>query len=143
MLHVDLAAGTVNGVPLLGRTPAAIRSALGPPDYVERYPRRVDLGYGSRTTPRVEVIVDGTAWALQFADPGDTDARLGPLLARPPRALQREIAATYGAVFRLVRSYRCDPKGCYGEFASRDGRRRLLFGVSRRHRYVNLRLRLQ
>ena len=139
-VHFDLAAGTVDGHPVLGLSVAAIRSTLGPPDYVERYVRRVDLGYGRRSRPRVEVIFNGTAWALDFEDPSDVEARLGRLLERTPRALQALIARRYAGVFRLVRSYRCDPKGCFGLFFNRDGRRRVIFGVSRGRRYVGLQL---
>jgi hypothetical protein len=138
VLHLDLAAGTVAGHPILGRPVAAVRAALGLPDYVERYPRRIDLGYGPKAAPRVEVIFDGTAWALVFFDPGDVDARLGPLLTVPPRTLQARLALAYAGVYRLTRSYRCDAKGCFGLFASADGRRRVIFGLDRGRRYIGL-----
>lgn len=140
MLHFDLAGGTVAGVPVLGKTAPAIRSSLGPPSYVERYRRRVDLGYGPKAAPRVEVIVNGTAWALEFVDPGDTETRLGRILELPPAAMERRIAERYRSVFHRIRGYRCDPKGCFGEFRDQTGARRLLFGVSRGRRYVNLQL---
>jgi hypothetical protein len=140
-LHFDLAAGTVSGVPVLGRTVAQVRSALGPPDYVERYPRRVDLGYGPSRSPKVEVILDGTAWAVEFGAMDDTEARAGRVLSLTPRALQARIEAVYPKAFRLVRGYRCDAKGCFGLFYSRDGRRRIIFGISGSRRYVGLQLR--
>jgi hypothetical protein len=139
-LHLDLAAGTVAGQPILGRSAAEVRSALGPPGFVEHYPRRADLGYGPRTAPRLEVILNGTAWALEFEGPDDTEARLGRLLAIAPRALQRRIAAVYPQAFRLTRSYHCDAKGCFGLFASADGTRRIIFGISSGRRYVGLQL---
>jgi hypothetical protein len=139
-MHVDLAAGTVDGHPVLGRSVAAIRSSLGPPDYVERYKRRVDLGYGLRSRPRVEVIFNGTAWALELEDPSDVEARLGRPLTFAPRELQTLIARRYAGTFRLARSYHCDPKGCFGLFFSRDGSRRVIFGVSRGHRFLGLQL---
>ncbi len=139
-LHFDLAAGTVSGQAVLGRSVAAIRSSLGPPDYVEHYPRRVDLGYGVNAAPRVEVIFNGTAWSLEFGDPTDVEARLGRVLTVPPLALQREIASTYAGAFRLVRSYHCDAKGCFGLFFDTDGSRRVIFGLSRGRRYVSLQL---
>ncbi len=137
---IDLAAGTVDGHPVLGRSVAAVRSSLGLADYVERYTRRIDLGYGPRTRPRLEVIFNGTAWALEFEDPNDTEAKLGRLLGLSPQTLQARIARLYSGAFRLVRSYRCDPKGCFGLFFSRDGVRRVIFGISRGHRYVGLQL---
>jgi len=139
-LHIDLARGTLDGRPVFGLSEAAITSSLGPPSYVEHYTRRVDLGYGSRSRPRVEVIVTGTAWAIELEDPADVEARLGLLLALPPTALQARIAARYAGVFRLVRSYHCDAKGCFGLFWNRDGSRRIIFGTSRGHRYVGLQL---
>lgn len=139
-LHFDLAAGTVSGHAVLGRPVAAIRSSLGPPDYVEHYTHRVDLGYGVNAAPRVEVIFNGTAWALEFGDPTDVEAKLGRVLTVPPRTLQRQIAAAYSGVFRLVRSYHCDAKGCFGLFSSKDGSRRVIFGISRGKRYVGLQL---
>jgi hypothetical protein len=139
-LHFDLASGTISGHPVLGRTPAAIRSSLGPPDYVERYPRRIDLGYGANADPRVEVIFDGTAWALEFGDPADVESKLGRLLTVSPQALQRQISTTYAGTFRLVRSYHCDAKGCFGLFFNEDGSRRVIFGLSRGKRYVGLQL---
>ena len=91
-------------------------------------------------SPRVEVIFNGTAWALEFGDPADIEARLGRVLTVTPQVLQRQIAATYGTAFRLVRSYRCDAKGCFGLFFSKDGLRRVIFGISRGRRYLGLQL---
>jgi hypothetical protein len=139
-LHFDLVAGTVARHAILGRPVAAIRSSLGPPDYVEHYPRRIDLGYGVNAAPRVEVIFNGTAWSLEFGDPTDIEVRLGRVLTVAPRALQGEIATTYAGAFRLVRSYHCDPKGCFGIFFNKDGSRRVIFGISRGRRYVSLQL---
>ncbi len=34
LVHTDLAVGTVDGRPVLGRTVAAVRSSLGPPGHV-------------------------------------------------------------------------------------------------------------
>ena len=139
-LHFDLARATVAGHSVLGRTVSAVRGSLGSPGYVERYTRRIDLGYGPRTRPRLEVIFNGTAWALEFEDPQDTEAKLGRLLELSPQTLQARIARLYSGAFRLVRSYRCDPKGCFGLFFSRDGVRCVIFGISRGHRYVGLQL---
>ena len=139
-LHFDLAAGTISGHAVLGRPVAAIRSSLGPPDYVEHYTHRVDLGYGVNAAPRVEVIFNGTAWALEFGDPTDVEAKLGRVLTVTPQALQRQIAATYAGVFRLARSYHCDAKGCFGLFFNENGSRRVIFGISRGRRYVGLQL---
>jgi hypothetical protein len=139
-LHFDLAAGTILGHPVLGRSVAAIRSSLGPPDYIEHYTQREDLGYGVNAAPRVEVIFNGTAWALEFGDPTDVEAKLGGVLTVTPQALQRQIEAAYAGVFRLVRSYHCDAKGCFGLFLSKDGSRRVIFGISRGKRYVGLQL---
>ena len=140
MLHLDLATGAVAGQRILGRPPAAVRAALGPPDYVERYPRRIDLGYGPKAAPRVEVIFDGTAWALAFFDRGDVESRLGALLAVPPRTLQARLALAYARLYRLTRPFRCDPKGCFGVFTARDGHRRVIFGLDRGRRYIGLQL---
>jgi hypothetical protein len=140
-LHFDLAAGTVSGVPVLGTTVAEVRAALGPPEYVEHCPRRIDLGYGPARSPKVEVILNGTAWAIEFGAADDTETRLGRVLALAPRALEGRIAAIYAKDVRLVRSYRCDRKGCFGLFDSRDGERRIIFGISGGRRYVGVQLR--
>ena len=139
-LQFDLAAGTISGHAVFGRTVAAIRSSLGPPSYVEHYTHRVDLGYGVNAAPRVEVILNGTVWALEFGDPTDVEAKLGRVLTVTPQTLQRQIAATYAGAFRLVRSYHCDAKGCFGLFLTKDGTRRVIFGLSRGKRYVGLQL---
>jgi hypothetical protein len=139
-LHLDLRAGTVSGQPILGRTVAEVRAALGPPDYVEHYPRRIDLGYGKNSAPKVEVVLNGTAWSLEFAAPDDTETRLGRLLSATPRVLQQRIAKLYAQAFHLTRTYHCDPKGCFGLFESRDGQRRIIFGISSGRRYVGLQL---
>ena len=140
-LQFDLAAGSVSGMPVLGRTAAQVRAAYGPPDYVEHYPRRLDLGYGPRRSPEVELILNGTVWAVEFRALGDAEARAGRVLMLTPRALQARIATIYANAFRLVRSYRCDEKGCFGLFYSRSGERRIIFGISGAHRYVGLQLR--
>jgi hypothetical protein len=100
----------------------------------------VDLGYGPRSRPSVEVIVTGTTWSIELEDPGDVDARLGALLELSPAALQARIRARLAPGFHLVRSYRCDAKGCFGVFDSADGSRRLLFGRTRGHAFVSLQL---
>ena len=139
-LHVDLLRGAVNGSPVLGRSVAAVRGLLGRPDYVERYARRVDLGYGARSRPRIEVIFNGTAWAIELEDPADVESRLDRPLLLSSQRLQALIARRYAGAFALTRRYHCDAKGCFGIFVSRDGDRRLLFGVSHRHRFLSLQL---
>ena len=86
------------------------------------------------------MILNGTAWALEFGAADDSEARLGQLLKLAPRALQQRITADYAQAFRLTRSYRCDAKGCFGLFVSRDGERRIIFGISRSRRYVGIQL---
>jgi hypothetical protein len=139
-LHIDLARGQVEGHPVLGRPAEAITCALGPPSYVEHYPVRVDIGYGQRFRPRIEVIVTGTAWSIELEDPSDVDARLGSLLGLAPSVLQARIRTRLAQSFHPVRAYRCDAKGCFGVFASADGSRRLLFGRTRGHTFVSLQL---
>jgi hypothetical protein len=140
VLHIDLGTGTVAGSRILGQTVAAVRAELGAPDYVEHYPRRMDLGYGRKSAPRVEVIFNGTAWAMVFYDRGDVDTRLGRPLTLSPQALQQRFAKAYAGLFRLTRSYHCDVKGCFGLFVSADGGRRVIFGISRGRRYIGLQL---
>jgi hypothetical protein len=140
-LQFDLGAGTVSGAPILGLTEPQVRAALGPPGSVERFPVRVDLVYGPRKARRVEVIITGTAWAIEFASPDDVEAKLGRVLTLPPRVLQQRIARVYANAFRLVRGYRCDVKGCFGLFYSADGERRIIFGIAYNKRYVGLQLR--
>jgi hypothetical protein len=140
-LQFDLAEGTVSGKPILGLTEPQVRAALGRPDSVEHFPVRIDLVYGPREARRVEVIITHTAWALEFGSTDDVEAKLGRVLTVPPRVLQARIARVYANAFRLVRSYRCDVKGCFGLFYSSDGERRIIFGVAYGKRYVGLQLR--
>jgi hypothetical protein len=75
-LHFDLAAGTISGHAVLGRPVSAIRSSLGPPDYVEHYTHRIDLGYGVNAAPRVEVIFDRHTSGLAAPDRGNVRRRV-------------------------------------------------------------------
>jgi hypothetical protein len=136
----DFAHGTVDGHPVFGQAVSAIERNLGRPSYVEHYARRIDLGYGLRARPRVEVIVNGTAWAIELESRADVEARLGTLLDLTPESLQARIAERYASVFKLARSYHCDAKGCYGVFVDRGGNRRIIFGIARGHRFVGLQL---
>ena len=136
----DFAHGTVDGHPVFGQSVPAIEAGLGRPDYVEHFTRRVDLGYGARSRPRVEVIVNGTAWAIELESPSDVEARLGRLLELTPQALQTRIADRYAGVFPLGRSYHCDVKGCFGRFFNSNRSRRIIFGRTRGHTYVGLQL---
>jgi len=101
----------VNGFSVFGKPVAAVRGSLGRPDYVERYARRTDLGYGKRASPRVEVIFNGTAWAIALEDRRDVETRLGRPLRLAPAQLQALIARRYAGAFALTRRYRCDAKG--------------------------------
>ena len=131
-LVVSLAGFTLDGHRLLGLAPAAVRAALGRPTRVERYPRRLDLVYGSR----FEVVTTGRAWSVAVFDPTVSEPRLGRPLALPPRELERRIRAAYP--LREQRRYRCDAKGCFGTFLAAGGRRRLIYGVSGGRRYLAL-----
>lgn len=75
------------------------------------------------------------AWAILVADPDADVAGLGRPLALPPAALERRLRTL---PLREERPYRCDARGCFGTFFSRDGTRRVIYGRQRSGRYVGV-----
>jgi hypothetical protein len=143
-LAVSLPSGTVDGHPVLGRTVPQVEEALGLPAAVERYPDRRDLVFRRAGRLQLEVIFHGPfaaparerAWAILVADPDATVAGLGgrPLVL-PPATLERRLRAL---PLHEERRYRCDRRGCFGTFFSRDGRRRVVYGRQRTGRYLGV-----
>jgi hypothetical protein len=124
---VDLASGRVDGHPVLGRTVAGVTAGLGRPDFRVISPSRYRIGWGDPHDFSFEVLFrrqDGVqrAWSLAFERGQFRDVRAGVLLGRTPEVLQLSLVATYGDMFRLVRSYHCKAGRCVGEFAPRPGR---------------------
>jgi hypothetical protein len=110
-VHVALASGRVDGRVVLGRTAATVEAVLGRPSGVERYPVRRDLRFRG-----IEVI---------FGDGVHASAYVVPSAA--PRAVRLRLRAA-GLVEE--RRYRCDARGCFGTFFTRDRERRVIYGVS-------------
>jgi hypothetical protein len=142
-LRVTLPEGTLDGVRILGRTVPQVEAALGAPAAVERFPSRRDLVYRRSGELQLEVIFSGpfaepaqeTAWAILVADPSAVVAGLGRPLALAPTALERRLRTL---PLRESRPYRCDARGCFGTFFSRDGTRRVIYGRQRSGRYLGI-----
>jgi hypothetical protein len=119
--HIAFATGRINGHAVLGRSIEAVETSFGKPASVERYPVRVDIRYHG-----LEVI---------FADGRHASAILVTGTARPA-AMRRTLGDTRG--LRESRPYHCDSRGCFGTFFSKDGRRRVIYGMNRGRPYVGI-----
>lgn len=116
-VHVSLASGRVDGAVMLGRSAAQVEAVLGRPLAVERYPVRRDLRFRG-----IEVILGDGVHASAYVVPADAPARV--------RAQLR------AAGLVEERRYRCDPRGCFGTFFTRDRTRRVIYGLNRGRPYV-------
>jgi hypothetical protein len=140
--RVDLGKRTVNGAPIFGRSPAEIEAALGRPDLVR--PRLASNGrgqptfyYGRRGRNSADLIVQfgwrqgrPRALSLSYSSQRVTDSKLGRILRLQPEELQRRIQAAYGSRYELEHGYGSVPAfGCVGEFASRNRRVKISFGL--------------
>jgi hypothetical protein len=119
--HIALASGRVDGHAVLGRSIESVERSLGRPASVEHYPVRVDLRYRG-----LEVI---------FADGLHASALLATGTA-PPVAMRRTLRGTAG--LRESRPYRCDRRGCFGTFFSKDRQRRVIYGLNRGRPYLGI-----
>lgn len=131
--RVDLGALTVNGSAIFGRSLDEVTAALGRPDRVARFSstngiREPTLFYGGTLPGSAALIVRFgvrkgrlIAVALSYGGASLVDARLGHVLRLQPGDLQRRIARTYGARFRLATPYGTDPAaGCTAVFTNRE-----------------------
>ena len=116
-VHVALASGRVDGRVLLGRTAAQVEAVLGRPLAVDRYPVRRDLRFRG-----IEVIFGDGVHASAYAVP-----------SAPPAQVRAELRAT---ALVEARRYRCDARGCFGTFFTRDRSRRVIYGLNRGVPYV-------
>src|SRR3954454_2546750 len=122
-LHVAWATGRIDGRAVLGRSPAQIEALFGRPLAVERFPVRRDLRYR-----RFEVI---------FGDGRHASALLVTGVAAPA-AFRLVLRQTPG--LREARRYRCDARGCFGTFFTRNARIRVFYGLSRGRPYAGVQL---
>ena len=135
--RLDLATGRVDGHSVLGRPLGEIEGAFGRPSVTS--PRRltpsmtsltieygIGLAIGFHRTGRVFRAV-----SLEYRDPRLTVTGVGRALQLLPTELERRIAATVGARYRLVVAYGSRPSrlGCRGVFQARAARVRVFFGV--------------
>jgi hypothetical protein len=149
LFRFSLAKATVRGQPILGRTTAAVVSALGRPDQRALGKRYGSLRYGRLSSAGWAVTVtfrgrSGVlrAVSLAIASPVAEETRLGPILRLSPKQIQSKISRGYADTFRLTEAYRCRrrPIRCAGGFASVAGQTKLSFGLlfprSNAQRYV-------
>lgn len=162
----DLATGAVNGRILLGKSPQTLLTVLGKPTLLDGLgvtgmsleavrtilntpstSHHVAVwGKGKVWHVAAQVGLKGTTapvvWSLIFADPADREARLGTLLARKPKAIGQGLRNRYADRFTASRPYSCGKQAgsCYGVFSSKDGQRKITFGLfaSSQIRFVNL-----
>ena len=162
----DLATGAVNGKVLLGKSPQTLITALGKPTLldglaIKGMSREAVLQILATPSANHHVAVWGTGkiwhvaaqvglkgtnapvvWSLIFADPADREARLGTVLARRPKAIGQGFRNRYADMYKATRPYQCGTKAgsCYGVFSSKDGRRKITFGLvaGSKIRFVNL-----
>ncbi len=138
-LRFDLATGSVDGRPLLGRTVPTVTAALGRPDERSLHKRQASLRYGRLGAhgpwavtvffrPRLGRL---RAVSVAIASPSAKEARLGAILRLPPRRMQHAIAGAYGGTLKLVDPYRCRraPLRCRGTFARAETNLRISFGL--------------
>lgn len=138
--RLDLAAGTINGRPILGEPMHRVTAGFGKPtdhdsglDPVRRW-----VTYGEFPWRLRVLFRHGLAWAMIVHNPAVTEARLGRLLALPPEQIQDAISREYGNLFELVEPYACGPDFCTGMFKAVAGPRRITFGLVRGQTFVNL-----
>ncbi|MGZ4310366.1 MAG: hypothetical protein ACXVRG_13645 [Gaiellaceae bacterium] len=162
----DLSTGAVNGRILLGKSPETLITVLGRPTLLDGLAIKgmsLEAVRQILATPsenhHVAVWSTGTVWhvaaqvglkgtnapvvwSLLFADPTDREARLGTVLTRQPKAIGQSLRNRYGDTFKASRPYSCGKQAgsCYGIFTSKDGHRKITFGLfaSSKIRYVNL-----
>jgi hypothetical protein len=162
----DLSTGAVNGKVLLGKSPQTLITALGRPtllDGLEIKGMSLEAVRQILSTPSenhhvavwstgktwhvaAQVGLKGTSapvvWSLLFADPADREARLGTVLSRQPKAIGQALRNRYADTYTASRPYACGAKAgsCYGIFSSKDGHRKITFGLfaSSKIRYVNV-----
>jgi hypothetical protein len=142
--RIDLGSLTVGGQTILGKTPEQVRAILGAPATTRPNAQRTngvsipEFRYGG-TMPAtmglsISFIKRGdqvVANSLLFQSPSTVDARLGHVLRLQPVELQRAIAKTYGARYRLYLGYGSDPqRGCSGEFRDRGGPGGIAFALN-------------
>jgi hypothetical protein len=146
--RIDLAALTVNGKTILGKTPAEVRAILGDPALTRPRAQTIngigipELRYGG-TTPStfglsITFVKRGAtivAKSRYYQAPSLVDAHLGRVLRLQPSELQRVFARTYGGRYHLTVGYGSSPFSvgqlqCSGTFGSVAGAAGIDFGLN-------------
>jgi hypothetical protein len=141
--QLDLAALTIGGQTILGKTPQQVQRILGRPAVIRgkaqetngvaipeyRYggtmPSTLGLSIGFIT--RGDQIV---ANSLYFQSPSLVDAKLGYILRLQPPKLQQLLRATYGNRYRLYLGYGSNQLSCTGTFRERSSAAGFNFGLN-------------
>ena len=133
--RVDIGTLAVDGRQILGLSPAEVRAVLGKPSGFRPAAQRTngvaipELRYGGKTFTTAGLVISFSkkgerifANSLYFRSPSLVDAKLGHVLRMDPLALQRAIARTYGARYRVFLPYGSNPQiGCAAILPRRDG----------------------
>jgi hypothetical protein len=141
--QLNLAALTIGGQTILGKTPEQVQGILGRPAVIRGKAQQTnglaipEYRYGG-TMPstfglsigfikRGEQIV---ANSLYFQSPSLVDARLGHILRLQPARLQELLRATYGNRYRLYLGYGSNQLSCTGTFRERSSAAGFNFGLN-------------
>jgi hypothetical protein len=137
--RLDLAAGTINGRPILGEPMHRVTAGFGrPTDHDPGLGGRRWVTYGDFPFLLRVVFSRDRAWSMTVHNPAVTEVRLGRLLAMAPEQIEAAISREYGNLFELVKPYSCGGFFCDGMFKAVAGSRRITFGLVRGHAFVTL-----
>ncbi len=139
----DLAAGTVEGKPIFGRTYRAVAADLGRPQAVEQTPQTIKARYGPASAPRVEILFRRAgkryvATSFVVADTRAMEAHLGRLLTLAPAAADRRIRARYPDTFSRI-AFECITEPCPRMYEHANGRWELTVAPAGERSIVQLR----
>jgi hypothetical protein len=140
--RIDLADLTVNGQPILGKTPDEVRAILGTPSMIRPVEQKKhvtiipEYRYGGTTQATLGLSIQFArhgklieASRLFFQAPSLTDAKLGHLLRMQPTQLQQLVGSTLGNRYRRTLSYDNNQFTCTGSFQQRGGAAGFSFGI--------------
>jgi hypothetical protein len=141
--QLDLAALTVGGQTILGKTPEQVQTILGRPAVIRGRAQQTNgvaipeyryggtmpstLGLSIGFIKRGEQIV---ANSLYFQSPSLVDARLGHILRLQPAKLQELLRPSYGNRYRLYLGYGSNQLSCTGTFRDRSSSAGFNFGLN-------------
>ena len=134
----DLATGSIDGKPILGRALSAVTAALGTPSSRNVRRSHGSIRYGRRAGAVWPLTISFRrrggrliAWSVYVTSTAAAEVRAGKVLRLQPRWIQHTIARAYRAELRLADPYRCRkrPPRCRGEFEGASPQLDVAFGL--------------